>query len=108
MSSHHWKSIWTSYFIEVINLIATDHPSYINILNGCRVLFRQLGNPFIQHSYRKENQIVKADRVRTPFVRLKRPILDSENCNSDEIFPNNNSSRLAVMSLFVIMHIKFY
>ncbi|OIT21644.1 putative ribonuclease h protein, partial [Nicotiana attenuata] len=42
---------------EVITLLHTNNPHYTNLVNDCRLLLRQLGDPIIQHIYREANMV---------------------------------------------------
>lgn len=47
--------------IEVIHLLHNDNLVYSHLLNDCRYVLHQLGNPSIKHTYREENMV--ADRL---------------------------------------------
>ncbi|KAH0683486.1 hypothetical protein KY290_022104 [Solanum tuberosum] len=97
---------------ELMNIIINDHPSYSNMLLDCRDLLRRLGSPQIHHSFRETNRVadalaregsktvqdnsflcldvpplfvldaLEADKEGTFFVRLQKPILAPNVCNS--------------------------
>ncbi|KAH0738190.1 hypothetical protein KY290_036895 [Solanum tuberosum] len=49
---------------EILTVITDDHPAYSNILNDCRELLRQLGNPPpIHHDFRETNGVVMSTQI---------------------------------------------